>query len=133
MATGETLHLSASSATISPSNPSAIDELALDPLSSVDCRLSLTASFDVILDVLKHYTTYATYFRLLKASESDPNVERKKAARALARFLKLHPHNIGQKTEVIVWHFHCATKQKNGGLGKAMVITGSYLEAVPYK
>jgi adenine C2-methylase RlmN of 23S rRNA A2503 and tRNA A37 len=46
MATGETLHLSASSATISPSNPSAIDELALDPLSSVDCRLSLTASFD---------------------------------------------------------------------------------------
>src|SRR5260370_39385013 len=35
-----------------------------------------------ILDVLKHYTTYATYFRLLKASESDPNVERKKAARA---------------------------------------------------
>ncbi len=41
-----------------------------------------------ILDVLKHYTTYATYFRLLKASEDDPNVERKKAARALARFLK---------------------------------------------
>ncbi len=33
-----------------------------------------------ILDVLKHYTTYATYFRLLKACEDDPNVERKKAA-----------------------------------------------------
>src|SRR5260370_34652757 len=47
MATGETLHLSASSAAISPSNPSATDGLALDPLSSVDCRLSLTASFDV--------------------------------------------------------------------------------------
>jgi type I restriction enzyme R subunit len=62
-----------------------------------------------ILDVLKHYTTYATYFRLLKASESDPNVERKKAARALARFLKLHPHNIAQKTEVMVEHFHAAT------------------------
>src|SRR5438094_7775733 len=31
-----------------------------------------------IVDVLKHYTTYATYFRLLKASEDDPNVERKK-------------------------------------------------------
>src|SRR5690606_4417399 len=39
-----------------------------------------------ILDVLQNYTTYATYFRLLKASAEDPEVERKKAARALARF-----------------------------------------------
>src|ERR1019366_5053081 len=47
---------------------------------------------EFILDVLKHYTTYASYFKLLKARKDDPNVERKKAARALARFLKLHPH-----------------------------------------
>ena len=86
-----------------------------------------------ILDVLKHYTTYATYFQLLKASEDDPNVERKKAARALARFLKLHPHNIAQKTEVMVEHFHAATQHKIGGRAKAMVITGSRLEAVRYK
>ncbi|MFN3890131.1 MAG: type I restriction endonuclease subunit R [Beijerinckiaceae bacterium] len=86
-----------------------------------------------ILDVLKHYTTYATYFRLLKASADDPNVERKKAARALARFLKLHPHNIAQKTEVMIEHFHAATQHKIGGRAKAMVITGSRLEAVRYK
>jgi hypothetical protein len=55
-----------------------------------------------ILYVLKTYTTYATYFKLLKAREDDPNVERKKAASALARFLRLHPHNIAQKTEVMV-------------------------------
>ncbi|WP_419318834.1 type I restriction endonuclease subunit R [Caulobacter sp. ErkDOM-E] len=86
-----------------------------------------------ILDVLKNYTTYATYFRLLRASEDDPNVERKKAARALARFLKLHPHNVAQKTEVMVEHFHAATQHKIGGRAKAMVITGSRLEAVRYK
>lgn len=86
-----------------------------------------------ILDVLKHYTTYGTYFRLLKASEHDPNVERKKAARALARFLKLHPHNVAQKTEVMIEHFHAATQHKIGGRAKAMVITGSRLEAVRYK
>lgn len=86
-----------------------------------------------ILDVLEHYTTYATYFRLLKASEDDPNVERKKAARALARFLKLHPHNIAQKTEVMIEHFHAATQHKIGGRAKAMVVTGSRLEAVRYK
>ena len=86
-----------------------------------------------ILDVLKSYTTYATYFRLLKSCEDDPNVERKKAARALARFLKLHPHNIAQKTEVMVEHFQAVTRHKIGGRAKAMVVTGSRLEAVRYK
>jgi type I restriction enzyme R subunit len=86
-----------------------------------------------ILDVLKNYTTYATYFKLLKACEDDPNVERKKAARALARFLKLHPHNIAQKTEVMVEHFNAVTRHRIGGRAKAMVVTGSRLEAVRYK
>ena len=86
-----------------------------------------------ILDVLKHYTTYATYYKLLKACEDDPNVERKKAAKALARFMRLHPHNIAQKTEVMVEHFQTVTRHKIGGRAKAMVVTGSRLEAVRYK
>src|SRR5579875_385886 len=86
-----------------------------------------------ILDVLKNYTTYATYFRLLKACEDDPNVERKKAARALARFMKLHPHNIAQKTEVMVEHFQAVTRHKIGGRAKAMVVADSRLAAVRYK
>jgi type I restriction enzyme R subunit len=48
---------------------------------------------DFILDVLKNYTTYTTYFKLLKACQDDPNVQRKQAARALARFMRLHPYN----------------------------------------
>jgi type I restriction enzyme R subunit len=43
-----------------------------------------------ILDVLANYTTYAAYYGLLKACADDPNVERKKAAKALARFMRLH-------------------------------------------
>lgn len=86
-----------------------------------------------ILDVLKNYTTYATYFKLLKACDDDPNVERKKAAQALARFMKLHPHNIAQKTEVMVEHFNTVTRHKIGGRAKAMVVTGSRMEAVRYK
>ncbi len=86
-----------------------------------------------ILDVLRHYTTYGAYFRLLKACEEDPHVERKKAAAALARFLRLHPHNVAQKTEVMVEHFHAVTRHKIGGHAKAMAVTGSRLEAVRYK
>ena len=88
---------------------------------------------EFILDVLKHYTTYETYFRLLKACEDDPNVERKEATLALARFLKLHSYNIAQKTEVMVEHFETVTRHKIGGRAKAMVVTGSRLEAVRYK
>ena len=88
---------------------------------------------DFILDVLKHYTTYRSYFKLLKACQDDPNVERKKAALGLARFMRLHPHNIAQKTEVMVEHFQAATRHKIGGRAKAMVVTGSRLEAVRYK
>jgi len=88
---------------------------------------------EFILDVLKNYTSYASYFKLLKACADDPNVERKKAAKALARFMRLHPHNIAQKTEIMVEHFNAVTRHKIGGRAKAMVVTGSRLEAVKYK
>lgn len=86
-----------------------------------------------IMDVLRHYTTYASYYKLLKATADDPNVERKKAAKALARFMRLHPHNIAQKTQVMVEHFNAVTRHKIGGRAKGMVVTGSRLEAVKYK
>jgi len=101
------------------------------PVHRYTMRQAIEEEF--ILDVLKNYTSYATYFKLLKACEDDPNVERKKAAQALARFMKLHPHNIAQKTEVMVEHFQAVTRHKIGGRAKAMVVTGSRLEAVRYK
>ena len=101
------------------------------PVHRYTMRQAIEEEF--ILDVLKHYTTYATYFGLLKACEDDPNVERKKAAQALARFMKLHSYNIAQKTEVMVEHFQAVTRHKIGGKAKAMVVTGSRLEAVRYK
>jgi type I restriction enzyme R subunit len=102
-----------------------------DPFHRYTMRQAIEEEF--ILDVLKYYTTYAMYYKLLKVCEDDPNVERKKAARALARFLRLHPANIAQKTEVIVEHFNAVTRHKIGGHAKAMVLTGSRLEAVRYK
>lgn len=86
-----------------------------------------------IFDVLTNYTTYATYYRLLKAVEDDPNVPKKKAARALAKFMSLHPHNIEQKTEVMIEHFRRSVKHRLGGRAKAMVVTSSRLHAVRYK
>jgi len=86
-----------------------------------------------ILDVLKYYTTYKTYYRLVKSIEDDPELDKRKAARALARFMSLHPHNIAQKTEVMVEHFRHFTRHRIGGRAKAMVVTSSRLHAVRYK
>jgi type I restriction enzyme R subunit len=101
------------------------------PFHPYSMRQAIEENF--ILDVLKHYTTYKTYYRLIKAIEDDPKVDKKKAAKALARFMSLHPHNIAQKTEVMVEHFRMFTKHKIGGRAKAMVVTSSRLHAVRYK
>ena len=102
-----------------------------EPAHRYTMRQAIEEEF--ILDVLKNYTTYKTYYGLLKACNDDPNVERKKAAKALSRFLLLHPHNIAQKTRIMVEHFQNATRHRIGGRAKAMVVTGSRLEAIRYK
>ncbi len=101
------------------------------PFHLYSMRQAIEENF--ILDVLKHYTTYKTYYRLIKSIADDPKVDKKKAARALARFMSLHPHNIAQKTEVMVEHFQHFTRHRIGGRAKAMVVTSSRLHAVRYK
>jgi len=86
-----------------------------------------------IMDVLKNYTTYKTFFKLSKQIEDDPRINKKKASRAIARFVSLHPHNLAQKTEVIVEHFRQVTMKKIGGKAKAMVVTASRPHVVRYK
>jgi len=68
----------------------------------------------------------------VKAVEDDPDLPKKKAARALAKFMSLHPHNIEQKTEVMIEHFRQKVKSHLGGRAKAMVVTSSRLHAVRY-
>ena len=102
-----------------------------EPFHLYSMRQAIEEGF--ILDVLENYTTYKTYYKLIKSIEDDPEVDKKKASLALARFMSLHPHNIAQKVEVIVEHFRTHTKHKLGGRAKAMVVTRSRLHAVRYK
>lgn len=85
-----------------------------------------------ILDVLENYITYELYFKLSKAIEDDPQLNKKKAAQAIGRFVSLHPHNLAQKAEVIIEHFRQVVAKKIGGRAKAMVVSGSRLHAKRY-
>jgi type I restriction enzyme R subunit len=71
-----------------------------------------------------HYTTYKIYFKLIKSVADDPKLDKKKAVRALARFVSFHPHNLAQKSEVTVEHFRAFTRHKIGGRAKAMLGSG---------
>ena len=86
-----------------------------------------------IKDVLANYTCYDRYYELVRISENDPDLPRRQAAKQIARFVELHPHNIAQKVEIIVEHFRNHTRHKIGGRAKAMVVTRSREHAVKYK
>ncbi len=85
-----------------------------------------------ILDVLQNYTTYELYFKLTKAIQEDPQLNKKKAAKAIGKFVSLHPHNLSQKTEIIIEHFRDVVSKKIGGKAKAMLACGSRLHAKRY-
>ena len=86
-----------------------------------------------ILDVLANYTTYTMFYNIANLGSDDPEVKQSEATKKLTRYVTLHPHNIAQKTEIIIEHFREKTRHKINGRAKAMVVTGSRLHAVRYK
>ncbi|WP_024851699.1 type I restriction endonuclease subunit R [Hydrogenovibrio kuenenii] len=84
-----------------------------------------------ILDVLKHYTTYDVLYKL--SSHDDSEVDARKAKSQIAKWVRLHPHNIAQKVYVIIEHFNENVMHLLDGKAKAMVVTSSRKEAVRYK
>lgn len=85
-----------------------------------------------ILDVLQNYMTYKMYFQIAKNIKEDPELDTAAGLAAIRRFETLHPHNISQKTAVMLEHFRHITRTKIGGRAKAMVVTPSRLHAVRY-
>lgn len=99
------------------------------PFHTYSMRQAIDEGF--ILDVLRSYTTYATYYKLANAHpRNDPEMDKGKAKAALARFVSLHPYQLEQKAEVIVEHFRQKTAEKIDGQARGMVVTRSRLHAV---
>ena len=86
-----------------------------------------------ILDVLKGYITFKRFFKLAKQIADDPELDKRKASSKLTRFVNLHPTNIAQKTEIVIEHFRECVSHQLDGRAKAMLVTGSRLQAVKYK
>jgi type I restriction enzyme R subunit len=104
---------------------------SFEAFSLYSMRQAIDEAF--ILDVLENYTTYKTYWRLLKKVEDDPRYDRVKAGYLLRSFVGLHDHAIRKKVEIMVEHFRERVAHRIGGLAKAMIVTPSRLHAVRYK
>ena len=85
-----------------------------------------------ILDVLKNYTPYSSYYRVLKAVEDDPEYDKKKALGKIRAYVERQPETIEKKAEIIVEHFLKKVYMKIGGKARAMVITSSIERAIEY-
>ncbi|MDD3011616.1 MAG: DEAD/DEAH box helicase family protein, partial [Bacteroidales bacterium] len=101
-----------------------------EPFHLYSMRQAIEEGF--ILDVLQNYITYELYYKLTKAIEDDPNLNKKKAAKAIGKYVSLHPHNLAQKSEIIIEHFRRIVSSKIGGRAKAMVVCSSRLHAKRY-
>ncbi len=85
-----------------------------------------------ILDVLKNYMTYNMFYKIVKSIPNDPELDSTAGLNAIRNYESLHPHNISQKTTVMLDHFMNVTRFKIGGKAKAMIVTPSRLYAVRY-
>ena len=89
---------------------------------------------DFIKDVLKNYTTYNSYYKIIKSIQSDPEFDRKQAYKKLIAFVESRPEPIKQKSAIIVEHFHSQVieKGKIGGQARAMVVTSGIHSAIEF-
>ena len=87
-----------------------------------------------ILDVLSHYMPVASYYRLAKTVEEDPEFDVRKAQRKLRRFVEGSDHAIRLKAEIMADHFHdqVLAQGKVGGQARAMVVTNGVERAIQY-
>lgn len=86
-----------------------------------------------ILDVLENYTTYNSYYKLVKAVEANPEFDTKRAQKRLRAYVEGHEFAVGEKAKIMVDHFHSEVKHLINGQAKAMVVTKSIVAAIKYK
>jgi type I restriction enzyme R subunit len=98
------------------------------PFHTYSMRQAIEEGF--ILDPLRTYVTYNTYWKLVNKNPAEREVDPSKANPLLARYALTHDSTVTQQAQVIVEHFRTHTAGRLGGRAKAMVVTASRHSAV---
>lgn len=87
-----------------------------------------------IMDVLRNYTPYKSYYKIIKSIESDPEFDKNQASKKMRGFVERQPQTIKEKSLIIVNHFldKVIGAHKVGGQARAMVVTSSIIRAIEF-
>ncbi len=107
-------------------------EIGHQPFHEYTMKQAIEEGF--IMDVLRNYTTYASYYKIIKTVEDDPEFDNKQAQKKLRAWVERQPETIQQKATIIVNHFHTMVidKGKMGGQARAMVVTNGIVRAIDF-
>jgi type I restriction enzyme R subunit len=102
------------------------------PFHSYTMKQAIEEGF--ILDVLRNYTTYDSYYKLAITGEKGKKYDKKHANKQLRSYVESHEHTIEIKAKIMINHFYNQVYLKGliGGRAKAMVVCQSRINAVKY-
>lgn len=105
-------------------------EIAHKPFHLYSMRQAIEEGF--IMDVLEHYTTYNSYYKILKATEANPEFDKDQAAKKLRIWVESHPETVAKKARIMVEHFHENVCHKMGGEARVMIVCNGIQRAIDY-
>ena len=105
-------------------------ETAHRPFHLYSMRQAIEEGF--IMDVLEHYTTYDSFYKILKATEANPEFDKDQAAKKLRVWVESQPETVEKKARIMVEHFHENVAHKMGGEARTMIICNGILRAIDY-
>ena len=87
-----------------------------------------------ILDVVRNYTTFKSYYEIQKSVEDDPAFDSNKAQKALKAYVERQQQTIDVKAEIMLDHFisNIFAKKRLKGHAKAMIVTQNIEMAIRY-
>lgn len=85
-----------------------------------------------IFDVLRGYTTYKSYYKIISSLENNPHYDKTKAMKKLKAYVESNPATIEKKSQLMIEHFFSYSYKKIGTKAKAMVVTETREKAVRY-
>ncbi len=103
------------------------------PFHSYTMKQAIQEGF--IKDVLAHYTTVASYYKLVKTVEDDPEFDVKRAQKKLRRYVESHDKPMREKADIMLDHFmrEVYRPRRVGGKARAMLVTDGVKRVLDYK
>lgn len=108
------------------------ESLKFEPFDLYSMKQAIEEGF--ILDVLKSYWQYSSYYKIIRKISGDENklFDKKKAFKRIRKYVESQPDTIEKKARIMLDHFHLNIASKIKNKARAMIVTSSIENAITY-